>query len=360
MRLWRRFLGLPPKYEQKPVENLTISVVVPAYNEERTIASTILSLKKQTRKINKIIVVDDCSNDRTGEIARGLGVTVLRPSKNQGTKAQAQNYALPYIDTDLMVTVDADTLLDSNAIERTLAYFSDPDMASVCGFVVPQKITTIWEKGRFIEYLFGLFIFKGAQRNLGVPLVCSGCFSVFRTDKMKKIGGFQPRTMAEDMDLTWEFLSRGEKVEFVSNAFCYPLDPPTFPIFIAQINRWYRSFFQNISIHKKDIFRNKKLAFFIYWYLLDGLLLPLILFFGLYYLTKGNISWALIWLLGLEFLFVAVPVLFQGWKINKFWLTLKSLPAYFIIRPVNIFVYYKSFFQEWVLKQKLTAWEKGH
>src|SRR4026208_693630 len=74
-----------------------ITLIVPAYNEADSIAHTIASLLNQTLSPSEIIVVDDCSTDVTGDVARSLGVTVLRPPKNRGSKAGAQTYALPLL-----------------------------------------------------------------------------------------------------------------------------------------------------------------------------------------------------------------------------------------------------------------------
>src|SRR5436190_12264129 len=76
------------------LDDRPITVIVPAYNEEASLADTIKSLLNQTLPPSEIIVVDDCSSDGTGDVARDLGVTVRRPPSNTGSKAGAQTYAL--------------------------------------------------------------------------------------------------------------------------------------------------------------------------------------------------------------------------------------------------------------------------
>src|SRR5262245_47850942 len=88
-----------------------LTVLVPAYNEAESIADTIRSLQTQTVRPAEIIVIDDCSSDDTGEVARALGVTVIRPPLNTGSKAGAQNFALPWVRTPFVMAVDADTSL---------------------------------------------------------------------------------------------------------------------------------------------------------------------------------------------------------------------------------------------------------
>ncbi|MEA1963691.1 MAG: glycosyltransferase family 2 protein [Candidatus Aerophobetes bacterium] len=355
-KLFRWFLGLPHLY-QKEVKARSITVLIPAYNEEQTIANTIVNLKNQTRSPDEIIVVDDCSKDKTGQIARSLGVKLIRLEKNSGSKSQAQNAALSHITTDITITVDADTILHPQAIENIIKPLTEPQVSSVCGLVIPQRIKTFWEKARFIEYLYGISIMKGAQSNTGAILVSSGCFSAFKTEELQKMG-FKKRTMAEDMDLTWDFLIQGRKIAFANGAICYPLDPPTYKVYKNQVDRWYRSFFQNVAVHRKNIFKCKRLTFFAGWYLLEGLLSPLMwVVFPLFVLGEIKIT---SYLILINLLLVIITSLYYGIQLNKKLLVLKSLPCYFFISLVNMFLFWRAFIREWILRDRLKEWSKGH
>lgn len=354
----RWWLGMEPKFTQYHPKKYSITVVIPAYNEENFIRNTIESIKNQSISIDNIIVVDDCSSDRTGEVSKESGATVARTSINQGTKALAQNFVMSSITTDLVVTIDADTILDKYAIERTLPYFNNELTASVCGFVIPRNVKTIWEKGRFIEYLLGISLFKAAQNNVGAVLVSSGCFSVFRTKLLQMMGGFKQRTMAEDMDLTWEFHFKGYKIYLVPDAYCYPVDPSTFKIYVGQVTRWISSFFQNVSIHKKSLIRNR-IGLFVFFYLLDGIVSP-ILVFMLSVLLSKSLFVAFLMTLIIEISTISTVSLLKAFKLKMFWKAVISLPAFFIIRPVNMFLFLKCMVNEWVLGKRLCSWDKGH
>ncbi len=116
-----------------------LTVLVPAYNEAESIADTIRSIQEQTVPPEEIIVIDDFSKDNTGDIARGMGVTVLRPPKNTGSKAGAQNFALDYVHTPFTMAIDADTTLSLDATELLLAAIKEDErIAAVCGFVLPR------------------------------------------------------------------------------------------------------------------------------------------------------------------------------------------------------------------------------
>ncbi len=353
---WRFWLGIKPRFaKQLPKKKYTISVIIPAYNEEQSIEETIQSIKEQTVPVDEIIVVDDCSSDKTGEIAFQMGVTVVRTEKNQGSKAMAQNFVIPQIGTDLIATIDADTTLAPDAIERTLSWFNDSMTASVCGFSIPRKIKTVWERGRLIDYFFGLIIFKGAQNNTGLVMVSSGCFSVIRTELIHKMGGFDPKTIAEDMDLTWKFILGGYGVYCDQCACCYPIEPPTLKIFINQVDRWYRGLFQNISIH--SFRKNKWLGIYVYGNLVDSALaLAISIFFLIFFIE--NVLKTFFVIMAINLIIVAIPCLIKGWSMGMVSKVFTSLPFYFLVRIVTIWIFWRSFWREWIIKDKCVLWNK--
>ncbi|MCP9976429.1 glycosyltransferase [Actinomadura madurae] len=119
---------------------LTLAVIVPAHNEEEGLPATLESLLRQTVPADQIIVVDDGSTDRTSQVAAAYpGVTVLRPPANLGSKAKAQNYALPYCRTRLVLPVDADTVLADDYIERVKPEFNDPQVAIAAARSAPAS-----------------------------------------------------------------------------------------------------------------------------------------------------------------------------------------------------------------------------
>jgi cellulose synthase/poly-beta-1,6-N-acetylglucosamine synthase-like glycosyltransferase len=128
-----------------------LTVIVPAYNEAGSIADTVRSLKEQTTPPEEIIVVDDYSSDGTGEVARDAGATVIQPASNTGSKAGAQTFALPRVETELVAAIDADTTLAPDAVETLLTAMEDEGVVAACGFVLPRSARSVWERGRYIE-----------------------------------------------------------------------------------------------------------------------------------------------------------------------------------------------------------------
>lgn len=121
-----------------------VTMLVPAFNEASSIADTIISLQNQSRPPESIIVIDDFSTDATGEIALALGATVVRPPRNTGSKAGAQNFALPLVRTEFCMAIDADTVLAPDSVEKIMASIETSDAAAACGFVLPRHVRTIW------------------------------------------------------------------------------------------------------------------------------------------------------------------------------------------------------------------------
>ena len=232
---------------------LGITAIIPAYNEAASIAATIRSLQAQTHRLADIIVVDDGSTDETGSVARELGVTVVRPPTNTGSKAAAQTYALPFVRTEFCIAIDADTEVSPDGVALMIEPFSDPRIAATCGFVLPRFVESVWERGRYIEYLFAFTFFKPVQDHFEKPLISSGCFSAYRTDIVRQIGGWSDRTLAEDMDLTWSLYWMGHKVRFVPDAVCYPIEPHDFHFMSNQLRRWSHGFVQNVRLHWRHI-----------------------------------------------------------------------------------------------------------
>jgi len=349
------------KKQDRKITLKTVSVVIPAFNEQDTIQATINSILNQTHHIKQIIVVDDCSTDRTKEFAaKYVGIQIITTSKNTGKKAQAQNYALPYVKSDIVITIDADTTLAPDAINQLVkAFDKDPELFSACGFVLPRRIKSVWERGRYIEYLFGLTINKRIQAEYGTILVCSGCLSAFNTKKLKAYGGFRDLSCVEDMDLTWLAYLNGERIIYIPKAICYPVEPQNFSIYKGQVHRWYVGFFECLKIHWRDLLKFKKpmLSVFVLTGLLEGLLIfPAILYTLIRY---GSFQLATIVIL-FDLLVISIPALLKGWRIGRLKLTTKSIFCYMFTRYVNLYLFYRAFVFELILQRKLTIWEKGH
>jgi cellulose synthase/poly-beta-1,6-N-acetylglucosamine synthase-like glycosyltransferase len=343
-----------------PQTGAPLTVIVPAYNEAASLADTIRSLQTQTRPPAEIIVVDDCSTDGTGEVARGLGVTVLRPPSNTGSKAGAQTFALPHVRTALAMALDADTTLASDAIERLLPAFDDGTVAAACGFVLPRRVESVWERGRYIEYLFAFTFYKQVQDYYGKPLISSGCFSMYRTAALRRLGGWSTRTLAEDMDLTWSCYRAGLTVRFVPEAVCYPLEPHNFDFLSKQLRRWSHGFVQNVRLHWRNLLELPYLRSAVAVAFWDAIVASVVYLFALPVLAiVFRAPWLLLGYV-IDVPAVMVPVLAGAIPRGELRRALACLPAFFVLRTVNAVFFLKAAWAEFVTGRSLRVYEKGH
>jgi biofilm PGA synthesis N-glycosyltransferase PgaC len=343
---------------QTDVANL--SVIVPAYNEANSIADTIRSLQSQTLKPAEIIVVDDCSTDETANVIHDFDVTVLTPIKNTGSKAGAQNFALGQVETEWVMAIDADTSLAPEAIEKLIAAFKDAKVVAACGFVLPRHVRTIWERGRYIEYLFAFTFYKQVQDYNRRPLISSGCFSMYRTDVLKECGGWPTRTLAEDMDLTWMFFEAGHHVKFIPEAICYPIEPHNYAFMSKQLRRWSHGFVQNLKIHWRDILRVPFLRSAVAVSVWDAAIASLIYLFLLPVLAVLLKAPWLLFGYAIDAPTILIPVLVGAAPRREVRLALASFPTFFVLRTVNAIFFIRALWAELIAGRSLRIYEKGH
>jgi cellulose synthase/poly-beta-1,6-N-acetylglucosamine synthase-like glycosyltransferase len=336
-----------------------ITVIVPAYNEAASLADTISSLLTQTRRPDEILVVDDCSTDGTGDVALAMGVSVLRPPKNTGSKAGAQTYALQFVVTEFAIAIDADTILAPDAVQELFQAMRDPDVAAACGYVLPRYVKSLWERGRYVEYLFAFSFFKPIQEHFGRPLISSGCFSMYRTEVLRALGGWSNRTLAEDMDLTWSLYAHDKRVRFIASAACYPIEPHDFRFLSRQLRRWSHGFVQNVVLHWRQILEQPYLRSTVAIMLWDAVVTGSALLFAIPVL---GILFNPLFFLGyvIDIPFIAVPVIAEARARKELTKALISLPAYPVLRIVNTAFMLRAIWLELVRKRSFRVYEKGH
>lgn len=339
----------------KPLNSpLSVAIVIPAYNEQDHILETLKSCNAQTYPC-RIIVVDDASTDNTAARARDADL-VIRAEKNQGSKAKAVNLAIPKITEDVMIVVDADTILAPDAVEKLIQAFSDPKVMVACGIVHAKNANTFWEKARFAEYLCTQYIVKKAQGNARAIMVASGCFAAFRTHWLRDVGGFPERTMAEDMDLTWEAMMNGYRTALVMDAHCCVTDPRDWKTYKNQLLRWYRGFLQCIKVRGYWLGWSR-LAVLAYGYMLAALIGGLLFMWALVAGLPGS-------LLVYTSLWMLIPmavVLWHAYKDGKpFWASLWAFACMLAALPINLGLLLTAVYLEIIKGDTLDTWRKGH
>jgi len=236
----------------------SVSIIVPAWNEENTILKTIFSLLKINYPKDKlsIIVVDDGSTDNTWKVvqrfARNKQVKLLR--KENGGKYTALNYALCSIDTELVGCLDADSYVHPEALKRIVAKFEDREMMAVTPSIKifePKGILGFIQKG---EYIFGIFL-KKVFYHLNALYITPGPFSIFRKSVFDKIGHYRHAYNTEDIEIAMRMQRNGLKIGNVHDAFVYTVAPNTIKTLFKQRLRWAYGFLQNAIDHRDMFFK---------------------------------------------------------------------------------------------------------
>ena len=160
------------------------------------------------------------------------------------------------------------------------------------------------------------------------------------------------------MDLTWTQLEQGYSVVMVPDAKCYPVDPHNYMTYKAQVSRWLRGFFQVVALHRHDLFKNKRLAFFVGWSLLEGLLCPLPLAVAVF--GRGVLGSTALLVMLSSVVIVAAAAVLQAAKERRVTLALTGIPCYFLTSPINMYLFWRALILEWVLGRRLSVWNKGH
>jgi len=228
-----------------------ISIIVPAFNEEKTIGATIRSLIEADYPNKEIIVVDDGSTDRTLNIALNYakyGVRVYH--KENGGKASAVNYGLRFSKGEIIIVIDADSIIGRDTLKEIIRFFTDPRVVAVAGNVKVLNRRNLITRCQALEYIIGINIFRRALDIAGAVPVIPGALGAFRREYVSVVGYYDKDTIVEDFDITVKLLKMGSVVQASSIAVAYTEAPDTLNDLYKQRMRWYRGNFQAIIKHK--------------------------------------------------------------------------------------------------------------
>ncbi|MBI3859429.1 MAG: glycosyltransferase family 2 protein [Thaumarchaeota archaeon] len=282
------------------------SVIIPAFNEEKTIRGCVESLASQDYQDYEVIIVDDGSTDRTPGIADSLGGNRVRVvhQQNRG-KAEALNAGIASSTGEFIVTVDADTRLSTHALKELSARFaSSPRLGALAGNVKVENPRGLIKRLQSVEYAAGLGLARKGQSMLSTVMIVPGPVAAFRRDVLQGAKGFSSETFAEDFDMTLAILEAGHDVEYEDRAVAYTAAPASLEDLMKQRRRWYRGMMQVLSKHENMLLRKRYGVAGMYGlpYVWFDTFSPVInMFLAIFAVVAGSISgdWATI-LLGLS------------------------------------------------------------
>ncbi|HEX2906921.1 MAG TPA: glycosyltransferase [Phototrophicaceae bacterium] len=280
-----------------------ISILVPAYNEEKSIIASVRSLLSLHYPVFEIIVVSDGSRDGTVDVLREayhlteISLTryhmtinakpikrlfrsvnypnLILVEKENGGKADALNVALNLARYPLVCSVDADSTLDVQALLRTAYLFvEDETVVAVGGTVRPLngaiiqdgqlvevRLPPTWiERLQIVEYSRAFFAGRAGWAEIGILMIISGAFGVFKRESVLAVGGYRTNTVGEDMDLVMrlhKYYLRHKlpyQIRFTPDPLCWTEVPSDLKTLRRQRNRWHRGLWENLWEHRDMLF----------------------------------------------------------------------------------------------------------
>jgi cellulose synthase/poly-beta-1,6-N-acetylglucosamine synthase-like glycosyltransferase len=286
--------------------SMPVSIVIPAYNEEGVIVESVRSLLRSHYAAFEVIAVNDGSTDRTLEALadeyqlvedrrvprarlKCKPVTacyrslrderlVVIDKENGGCRADAMNAGLRYARYPLFLAVDADTLLDVDALPRLVREFQvRPETVALGGIVRIANGSTV-EAGhvteartprellvnlQIVEYLRAFLVGRTGWSRIGAVLIVSGAFGIFRREEVVEAGGYDPDSFAEDAELVVRLhkrcRERGEpyRIGFIADPVCWTEAPASLRTLKLQRNRWQRGLLQLLWDYRSMVGRRR-------------------------------------------------------------------------------------------------------
>ena len=235
----------------------TVTVVVPLFNEGKSIYDTIVSLLELDYPPDKlsVTVVDDCSTDDSYQWAQKAAalhpdrVIVLRNPHNMG-KRRGINHAVREATAEIIVSVDSDVIVHPQAVRELVARFTAPDIAAVGGRVHVVNANENWlSRMQTIKYFFGQEWLKNLERALQSVMCLSGCLTAYRRHVLlalepilenRNVCGVEIK-YGEDRFLTRQIVKTGYRTLMTMDAMCFTKAPTTLNGYFNQQLRWKRS-----------------------------------------------------------------------------------------------------------------------
>ena len=235
-----------------------ISILIPAYNEEKVIDKTINALLKSNYTNYEIIVIDDGSTDKTTEIVKEYihsypQIRLL--SKPNGGKHFALNLGFNEAHSEYVITIDADTILLPNTIRNLIIPMQDESIDAVCGNVMVGNVRNIITGFQAVEYITSQNYDRRAFDTLNCISVVPGATGAWKKSKVLEAGGYSSMTLTEDADLTLTMLEHGAKIIYMPSARSITESPETNRTLFKQRFRWSYGTFQCLWKHRRSLFK---------------------------------------------------------------------------------------------------------
>ena len=271
-----------------------VSVIIPAHNEEKYIASTIKSVQDSDYKNKKeIIVVDDGSIDNTAKIVRDIAKknkNVRMFSIKHSGKSEAINYGIRKARFDIIAYVDADSTLGDKSLMKLVEPLAAENTAISSGIIRARTTNNPLSWFQDLDYIVSSS-WRYVCGKLNAIYIAPG-FAAFKKKFILKVGGFSKDTLTEDLDTTLVLRKAGYDAAMTS-AVIFTSVPSTLRSLIRQRIRWGRGSIQSAKKHSDVIFSKKRGLFGLYtfpmhlfWYVFALIYMP----FAIYWVVSVYLS----------------------------------------------------------------------
>ena len=336
------FVSKTPHPYTNPLNCPLVSVIVPVYNERKTIRHTLDSLLENNYPNFELIVIDDCSSDRTSVVCskyQAEGKITYMRKRARGGKPNSLNYGLKLAKGKIIIHVDGDCIFYRDAILNAVKPFINPKVGAVAGNlrVMNDKENLLTEL-QSIEYGMCINVQRRWLSMTDTLQIASGAFSCFRKELLEDLMGVDTET-GEDLDITLKIRKMGYKVVFVPEAICLTEVPDTLSTLARQRILWDRCYIR-ISLRKHfNIADLRHFRFGDFLSVITDIIFNLIilLFFPVY------IVWISIFYPKLLVFVLTVTYLFYG-IVNLFQIVLAILMSQDIKRDVTFIFYAPLYF----------------
>jgi len=364
-RRHNRVVWPPADEDQTPV-----SVVLAGYNEEQIIGRTLHSVLASKHPLAEVIMVNDGSTDRTGEkvreVARRDSRVHLIEQENTG-KPGALNAGLRKASSEIIVTLDADTLVTPETIGRLVRHIaadSTGRLGAVAGVVrVGNRKRNLLTRWQSLEYLTQIGVERAAQDGMGAISIVPGACAAWRKAAIQQVGGYTDVTLAEDCDLSLSLHRAGWRVTQDDEAIAFTEAPETVDALLDQRVRWTFGSLQAIWKHRDLLFRSR--YGLLGWYVLPQhalaiivplVFLPFIVFMGIRTAHEQGIQVVLFYFLlflAAHLIIAAVGIVLMREKWRHLWM----VPVYRIVyEPLRAYLLYTAVYM--AVRGVRAGWKK--
>ena len=242
-------------YEIAPEDLPSVTVIVPAFEEGETVGACLDALRDLSYPELEVVAVDDGSEDETLAVIRSrlpadprLRLMILE--SNEG-KAMAMNDALLVARGEVIVIVDADSLLHRDALRFMVAHFvRSSTTGAVTGNPRPVNRANLLTELQVVEYASQISLMRRAQVVWGRIMTMSGVISAFRRSALGEVGVFDPSMSTEDIEMSWRLQVNGYGIHYEPRAVIGMIVPERLGELRKQRFRWARGLMEVLTLYR--------------------------------------------------------------------------------------------------------------